>query len=61
MGNRETMEIVIDFNFGGSEVTAAVMTAAMKLKDACSLEEICDQPRQHIKTAETLLGQQRSV
>ena len=49
MGNRETMEIVIDFNFGGSEVTAAVMTAAMKLKDVCSLEEICDQPRQHIK------------
>ena len=25
------------------------MTAAMKLKDACSLEEIYDQPRQHIK------------
>ena len=26
-----------------------MMTAAMKLKDACSLEEIYDQPRQHIK------------
>ena len=25
------------------------MTAAMKLKDTCSLEEIYDQPRQHIK------------
>ena len=26
-----------------------MVTAAMKLKDACSLEEIYDQPRQHIK------------
>ena len=25
-----------------------VVTAAMKLKDTCSLEEIYDQPRQHI-------------
>ena len=25
------------------------MTAAMKLKDTCSLEENYDQPRQHIK------------
>ena len=25
------------------------MTAAMKLKDACSLEEKYDQPRQHIE------------
>ena len=25
------------------------MTVAMKLKDACSLEESYDQPRQHIK------------
>ena len=25
------------------------MTAAMKLKDTCSLEESYDQPRQHIK------------
>ena len=38
MGNRETMEIVIDFNFLGSEITAVVMTAAMKLKDDSSLE-----------------------
>ena len=26
-----------------------MVTAAMKLKDACSLEEKLDQPRQHIK------------
>ena len=30
----ETVETVADFIFGGSK-----MTAAMKLKDACSLEE----------------------
>ena len=34
----KTMEMVRDFIFGGSIITAAV-TAAMKLKDACSLEE----------------------
>ena len=32
--DRETMETVTDFIFGGSKITAA-----MKLKDACSLEE----------------------
>ena len=26
-------------NFGGSKITADVVTAAMKLKDVCSLEE----------------------
>ena len=34
----ETMETVTDFIFLGSKITASV-TAAMKLKDACSLEE----------------------
>ena len=34
----ETMETVTDFIFLGSKITAMV-TAAMKLKDACSLEE----------------------
>ena len=34
----ETMEIVRDFIFLGSKITAMV-TAAMKLKDACSLVE----------------------
>ena len=32
----ETMETVTDFIFGGSKIT--MVTAAMKLKDACSLE-----------------------
>ena len=26
-----------------------MMTLAMKLKDTCSLEKSCDQPRQHVK------------
>ena len=34
----ETVETVTDFNFWGSKITAMV-TAAMKLKDVCSLEE----------------------
>ena len=34
----ETIETVTDFIFLGSKITADV-TAAMKLKDACSLEE----------------------
>ena len=33
----ETVETVTDFNLGGSKITAD--GAAMKLKDACSLEE----------------------
>ena len=39
MANRwETMETVRDLILGGSKITADV-TAVMKLKDACSLEE----------------------
>ena len=34
----ETVEAVTDFISGGSKITT-VVTAAMKLKDACSLEE----------------------
>ena len=34
----ETLVTVTDFSFGGSKITADVI-AAMKLKDACSLEE----------------------
>ena len=34
----ETLETVLDFIFLGSKITAMV-TAAIKLKDACSLEE----------------------
>ena len=36
--DEQTMETVRDFIFLGSKITA-VVTAAMKLKDACSLEE----------------------
>ena len=36
--DEETMETVRDFNFWGSKITQMV-TVAMKLKDACSLEE----------------------
>ena len=36
--NGETMEIVTDFIFGVSE-SLQMMTAAMKSKDTCSLEE----------------------
>ena len=43
----ETMETVRDFIFLGSKITA--VTVATKLKDACSLEESYDKPRQHIK------------
>ena len=35
--------------FWGSPKSLQMVTVAMKLKDICSLEEIYDQPRQHIK------------
>ena len=35
----EKVEIVTDFIFLGSKITAGGVTAAMKLKDICSLEE----------------------
>ena len=35
--------------FSWSPKSLQMVTAAMKLKDACSLEESYDQPRQHIK------------
>ena len=37
--DEETMETVRDFIFLGSRITQQIVTAAMKLKDACSLEE----------------------
>ena len=40
----ETVETVADFIFGAPKSLQMVM-AAMKLKDACSLEESYDQPR----------------
>ena len=35
----ETMETVTDFIFGGAPKSLRMLTAAMKLDDACSLEE----------------------
>ena len=35
--------------FGGTPKSLQMVIAAMKQKDACSLEEIYDQPRQYIK------------
>ena len=44
--------------FWGAPKSLKMMTGAMKLKDACSLEDSYDQPRQHIKK-QILLCQQR--
>ena len=44
----ETMETVRDFILGAPN-SLQMVTEAMKLKDACSLEEIYDKPRQHTK------------
>ena len=35
----ETMETVTDFILGGAPKSLQMVTSAMKLKDACSLEE----------------------
>ena len=37
--NRETMETVTDFILGGAPKSLQMVTAAMKLNDACPLEE----------------------
>ena len=37
--NGEKMETVADFILGGTPKSLQLVTAAMKLKDACSLEE----------------------
>ena len=44
----ETVEIVVYFIFWAPK-SLQMVTAAMKLKDAYSLEEKYDQPRQHIQ------------
>ena len=41
--------------FLGAPKSLQMMTAAMKLKDAYSLEESYDQPRQHIKNRDITL------
>ena len=37
--DEETMETLTDFILGGPQITADQVTASMKLKDACFLEE----------------------
>ena len=44
----ETMEAVTDLILGAPK-SLQMMTTAMKLKDVCYLEEIYEQPSQHIK------------
>ena len=44
----ETMKTVTDFILGGAPKSLQMVTAAMKLKDSCSLEKSYDQPIQHI-------------
>ena len=46
--DRETVETVVTLYFWVLK-SLQMVTAAKKLKDACSLEEKCDQLRQHIK------------
>ena len=48
----ETMETVTDFIFGGAPQSLLMVTATMKFKDTCSLEEKLDS---------ILKSQQRSV
>ena len=46
--DQETMEIERDY-LGGAPKSLQMVTAAMKLKDACSWKESYDQQREHIK------------
>ena len=48
------METVTDFIFMGSKITADV-TAAMKLKDTCSLEKSYGKHRQLLKNRDIIL------
>ena len=45
----EKMETVTDFYFLGFQNHSGWMTAAMKLKNACSWKKTYDKPRQRIK------------
>ena len=56
----ETIETVRDIIFGGPK-SLYMVTAALKLKDVCCLEESYDQPRQHIRSLESLDGPCRSM
>ena len=57
--DEETMETLRDFIFGAPK-SLQMVTAAMKLKDACSLEEKLWPTYTAYSKAETLLCQQRS-
>ena len=57
----ETVETVSDFIWGGAPKSLQMVTAAMKFKDACSLEEKLWPTYTAYSKAETLLCQQRSV
>ena len=46
---REKVEAVTDFILGGAPKSPPTVTAVMKLKDACSLEESLDKPSQDVK------------
>uniref|UniRef100_A0AC11DH12 Uncharacterized protein n=1 Tax=Ovis aries TaxID=9940 RepID=A0AC11DH12_SHEEP len=45
----ETVETVADFILGGAPKSLQMVITAMKLKDAYSLKESYDQPRQYIQ------------
>ena len=45
----ETVETVTDFILGGGPKSLQMVTAAMKLKDACPWKKSYYQPRQHMK------------
>ena len=49
----ETVETVTDFIFGGAPKSLQMVTAAVKLKDACSLEEKLWQTQTAYEKAET--------
>ena len=56
----ETMEAVKDFIFGGSRITADG-DCSHEIKTLAPWKKSYDQPKQHIKKAETLLWWQRSI
>ena len=56
----ETVETVSDFIFGGSKITADG-DCSHEIKMLAPWKKSYDQSRQHIKKAETLLCQQRSI
>ena len=51
----KTMETVTDFILGAPK-SLQMVTAAMRLKDACSLEKSFDKPRQHLKKQRHYFG-----